>query len=167
MCNRGVFQLRLVKLQFCDWGGSSQGVRDLFKTQLVEDWIDRNPGMTFEAYMRRSRHPYIYTQYINGWTRTLSIRNMKPEEIMDVLEQARNQIGHHAYKHAGNKVISTNTSIQGPWMPNMWGTNKIYQDQKLRKLPEFPLTPKEREPKKPEPKESEKIDTWMRQRVIL
>lgn len=166
MCNRGVFQLRLIKLQYCDWGGSSRGIRDLFKTELVEEFLDKNPHLVFEAYMKRGPHPYVYTQYINGWNRTISLRNLKPEEILQILERVRSQTGHSAWKHAGEKVISTNKSIQGPWRPNMWNSLAAYEDQALKDLPEYPGKLKPRLPKEPVADISDEIDKEMRQTII-
>jgi hypothetical protein len=113
MCSRGVYQLRNVKLQFCDWGGSSKGVRDLLATQDLDNFLELNQSIKFAAYIRTGCHPCLFTEYISGWECSIPLRNLAPEEILDKLVKARNQFGQRAIPHSGHKVISVNPSIQG------------------------------------------------------
>lgn len=139
MAVRGIFQLRNIKLQFCDFGGSSQGVRALLQTAAIEEFLDRNPHIKLEAYQVRGRHPYLRTEYVNGWCRTVSLRNLNDGEVLKVLEGARNQVGHKAWKHAGPKVYSARTSIQGRWQPNMWGNTAGVEEFAQRNPPPPPF----------------------------
>lgn len=139
MCSRGVFQLRNVKLQFCDWGGSSKGVRDLLSSNQLDEFLEKNPAITFSAYIRTGAHPCFHTEYINGWRCSIPLLNKFPDEVLEDLFQARNRFGHRSWPHSGAKVISTNPSIQGIWRPNIWGTTQIFEEQRLRKIPEMPV----------------------------
>ena len=139
MAVRGVFQLRNVKLQFCDFGGSSRGVRDLLKTTGIEEFLDKNPHIKLDAFMVRGEHPYIRTEYINGWNRTISLRNLSEPEILEVFEEARAVVGHKAWKHAGPKVYTTRPSIQGPWRPNMWANTAAVEEFVQRNPPQPPI----------------------------
>lgn len=138
MCSRGVFQLRNVKLQFCDWGGSSQGVRELLNTNTLDEFLDKNPSIKFEAYIRTGSHPAFFTEYINGWSCSIPLRNNSAEEVMKVLNQARTRFGQRSISHSGAKVISSNKSIQGPWRADFWGQGNKFEIEKLRTLPEIP-----------------------------
>jgi large subunit ribosomal protein L43 len=158
MAVRGIFQLRNIKLQFCDFGGSSQGVRTLLKTNAIEEFLDRNPHIKLEAYQVRGHHPYIRTEYINGWCRTVSLRNLNDGEILKALEDARSQIGHKAWKHAGAKVYSVRPSIQGRWQPNMWGNTAGVEEfaQRNPPPPPFQRVPTVRKPRLSSPTHTSK-----------
>ena len=41
--------------------------------------------------MRRNRHPGFSFTYINGYIKDVSIRKMKPDEILDVMQTANTQ----------------------------------------------------------------------------
>ena len=160
MAVRGIFQLRNIKLQFCDFGGSSQGVRSLLQTPALEDFLDRNPHIKLEAYQVRGRHPYIRTEYVNGWCRTVSLRNLSDGEVMKTLEAVRSQVGHKAWKHAGAKVYSVRPSIQGRWQPNMWGNTAGVEEfaQRNPPPPPFERSPIVRKPRPTTPPRTSKAD---------
>ena len=40
MCTRGVFQLRKLSLYFCDFGGSSRGVRQALASQELNVFME-------------------------------------------------------------------------------------------------------------------------------
>ena len=164
MCSRGIFQLRKIKLKFCEFGGSSKGIREVLQGSKLDEFLEKNPHLELEAYISNGDHPYIRTEYINGWSRDLSLRNLNPEEILKVFERVRSQGGHKAFKHSGKKVISYKTSVQGPWRPNMWHSTPEYEDQTFKPLPQFPdfsLKPKTTE----EPDPVHKLDKYMRKKL--
>ena len=164
MCSRGVYQLRNVKLQFCDWGGSSTGVRDLLAKKDLDGFLEQNPSINFMALIRTGAHPCFHTEYINGWKCSIPLRNLTAEEILQMLLKARNQFGQKAIPHSGNKVISANRSIQGTWKPDMWGTTQTYEEEKLRQLPDYPFEVKVR--KEPQNmKGTSREDKFMRKKI--
>ena len=81
MANRGVPQLKYLRLYFCDFGGSSQGVRQFLQSQESVEYMEKNPHVKLEIYMRRGKHPYLSSTYLNGFVKDLPLRNMKEEDI--------------------------------------------------------------------------------------
>ena len=43
MCTRGVYQLRKLSIYFCDFGGSSQGLRDALISPAFNAFSQENP----------------------------------------------------------------------------------------------------------------------------
>ena len=153
-----------MKLQYCDWGGSSKGVRELLSKNELDVFLQQNPSINFAAYIRTGSHPCFHTEYINGWHCSIPLRNLQPEEVMEMLLKARNQFGQRAIPHSGPKVISGNPSIQGIWKPDMWGTTKLYEEQVLRELPPYPLeiiTRKQKSKERPDTR----ADRLMRKKI--
>lgn len=150
MCSRGIFQLRTLKIQYCDMGGSSKGIRELLTTDILDRFAKENPHLKLEVYQIRGEHPYIRTEYLNGWSAALSLRNLNSEETWEAIKTVRNKGGHSALKHSGPKVFSSNKSIQGGWRPNLWGTELSYTDSQPEVLPS-PPTPEMRHRKPPKP----------------
>jgi large subunit ribosomal protein L43 len=164
MCSRGVYQLRNVKLQYCDWGGSSKGVRDLLTGRELDDFLEKNATISFAAYVRTGSHPCFYTEYISGWSRTIPLANLTSQEILEMLVRARGQFGHAAISQTGPKVITTNPSIQGKWKPNMWGTTVLYEEEKIRDMPEYPVQLKPRK-NNPQSKRKYGIEDILKKKV--
>ena len=69
MVSRGVNQLKNIRLYFCDFGGSSVGVRDYLKSEALKNFVNENPNLKLEVYLRRGRHPYMSSTYINGYVK--------------------------------------------------------------------------------------------------
>lgn len=67
MCSRGVFQLQKLQLFFCDFGGSSAGVRELITSQKFKDFFAQNPQIKLDLICKRNHHPHIKGTYINGY----------------------------------------------------------------------------------------------------
>jgi large subunit ribosomal protein L43 len=89
MSSRGILQLQRVKLSFCDWGGSSQGVRKFFKQDDFYNHVNSHPSINFEFHLRRGRHPFITAIYANGWEKDISLRNMSEEEVLGVMKHIK------------------------------------------------------------------------------
>eukprot|EP01017_Pseudomicrothorax_dubius_P028926 TRINITY_DN3479_c0_g1_i1.p1 TRINITY_DN3479_c0_g1~~TRINITY_DN3479_c0_g1_i1.p1 ORF type:complete len:194 (-),score=52.40 TRINITY_DN3479_c0_g1_i1:125-706(-) len=137
MSVRGVFQLKKIKLQFCDWSGSSKGVRKFINSPELKSFLEKNPQIEMQLVMRRGKHPYFWAQYINGFSKDISLRNIAPETIIDELERVRNSSGRQAWDHAGKKVYGLTKSIQGGWRVNMWSNYPKFEMEKWRELPVF------------------------------
>jgi hypothetical protein len=123
---------------FCDRGGSSLGVRSLLESQALDELLKISPQLKFEAVVSSGRHPYLETEYVNGWSRTIGLKNLSSEEVLAAITRARNQIGAKAKKHSGPKVVSSTPSIQGRWKANMWRTAHVFEDSSHMALPEPP-----------------------------
>lgn len=102
MCTRGIYQLKNIKLTFCDWGGkkqinfllkfflgSSRGTRDFLKSAILKDFLEKNPQISVDFILKRGSHPFISSTYINGYNKSQSLRNMEPEEILNEFQRVR------------------------------------------------------------------------------
>ena len=69
MSSRGVRQLKHIRLYFCDWGGSSYGVRRLLNDARLVDFMEENHNVRLEILMRRNHHPYMSSTFINGYVK--------------------------------------------------------------------------------------------------
>jgi large subunit ribosomal protein L43 len=88
MAQRGVWQLRKLVVNYCDFGGSSRGARCALsgracrahlhhpftaaaccspRREFVQAWLPRfkeeNPQLEVEEVMRRGRHPFLLADY--------------------------------------------------------------------------------------------------------
>ena len=69
MVSRGINQLKNIRLYFCDFGGSSTGVRDLLKSEQLANFVSKNEHLQLEVYLKRGNHPYMSSTYINGYVK--------------------------------------------------------------------------------------------------
>jgi large subunit ribosomal protein L43 len=69
MVSRGVHQLKNIRLYFCDFGGSSAGVRAFLQSENLVNFMNQHEHLRLEVYMRRNHHPYISSTYINGYVK--------------------------------------------------------------------------------------------------
>ena len=90
MVSRGVHQLKNLKLFFCDFGGSSAGVRSLLHSTNMVDFVNKNEHLDIKCYMKRNHHPYISATYINGYVKDTPLRNLPEEEVLGYLKKANN-----------------------------------------------------------------------------
>lgn len=79
MVSRGVPQLKNIRLYFCDFGGSSLGVRNLLKSPTLVDFLESNKHLNLEIYMRRNHHPYMSSTYVNGYVKDQPLRSMEED----------------------------------------------------------------------------------------
>ena len=135
MVSRGIWQLYKVNLRFCKHGGSSKGVRELLDTEVLDSWLEENTSINLTAFQVNGVHPYIQTFYKNGWERSMSLKNLGADEVMEILQRARDQIGHVAYKHSGHAVINQRPSIQGEWQHAFWNRAHNFEIAKAVQLP--------------------------------
>ena len=90
MCSRGVYQLKKLSLFFCDWGGSSQGVRDLLTSKTLKEFINTHPHIEFEFIRKRNYHPYVSSTYINGYIKDVPLRALEAKEVLNQLTHSNN-----------------------------------------------------------------------------
>ncbi len=77
MCTRGVFQLRKLSLYFCDFGGSSSGVRNALVSQQLKDFMVSNPHIDFNFIVKRNHHPFVTGAYLNGYLKDMPLRSLE------------------------------------------------------------------------------------------
>lgn len=125
MCSRGVFQLKKLTVFFCDFGGSSNGVREMISSPQMKDFIENNKQIEFEFVCKRNHHPYMRGSYINGYNKDLPLRNYSNEQVLNSFNALRNQLGRKAFKVSGSRIFNTKKSIQGAWEPNLFNKYPI------------------------------------------
>ena len=113
MSLRGVRQLKELVIRYSDIDGSSRGIREWMKTDLVP-LAQANPNLTIRTEKKRATHPFLRGVYVNGNEKTIGVKNLHPEEIHDYALDLRNQLGRKTSAH-GYKipVVSARPSIQG------------------------------------------------------
>jgi len=119
MSLRGIRQCKELVIRYSDHDGSSRGVREWIRTNLVQV-AQSNKDMTIKTEVKRAVHPYIRGIYQNGNIKTIGIKNLSSEEIHDYFLDLRNQIGRKTSSN-GYKlpVLSQKPSIQGEWHERM------------------------------------------------
>ena len=55
------------------------------------DFMNTNKHLKLDITMRRNKHPFISFTYINGYIKDVSLRKMKPDQILKVMAQANTQ----------------------------------------------------------------------------
>ena len=106
MSLHGVRQLKELVVRYSDLDGSSKGIRDWMRTNLVA-MASNNPELQIKTELKRAVHPFLRGMYLNGNTKTICIKNLPVEEIEVYAKFLRNQIG--------RKVILL-TSILSEWL---------------------------------------------------
>ena len=92
MSLRGVRQLKELVVRYSDLDGSSRGVREWMRTNIVE-MATTNPELTIKTELKRAVHPFLRGIYKNGNTKTICIKNIPSEEVHKYALHLRNQIG--------------------------------------------------------------------------
>lgn len=111
MVSRGVPQLKNIRLYFCDFGGSSLGVRQALASQEFATFVEANPHLNFEILMRRNHHPVVSSTYINGYVKDQSLRSFESKDVVDWMTKVNSEYGRRALKHNANKVVTERKSI--------------------------------------------------------
>ncbi|CAK9436917.1 mitochondrial 54S ribosomal protein mL43 [Lodderomyces beijingensis] len=104
-------------LQYCNWGGSSTGLRRLLTSGRLNTLAASKPQTVFEI-LKRSGHPKLIFHY-NNQDRTVTeveIKNLKEHEILAKIDEYIQRTGNELFK-CNHKVISQNDSVRGVWSP--------------------------------------------------
>ncbi|KAK1566025.1 hypothetical protein QYE76_037643 [Lolium multiflorum] len=88
MALRGVWQLQKLVVNYCDWGGSSRGIRAFMESHLPA-LKEKNPQLEVVTQLIRGQHPNLKGIYKN--------HNERVESC-----EAENQTCNEATKRAGN-----------------------------------------------------------------
>ena len=105
MVSRGVNQLKYIRLYFCDFGGSSLGVRDFLKSEQVTNFVNNNPHLQLDIYMKRGHHPSMQSVYINGYIKDQPLRNMDEIAVEHEFKKFNDAFGRRALGHNMKKVV--------------------------------------------------------------
>ncbi|KAK1393028.1 large ribosomal subunit protein mL43 isoform X2 [Apium graveolens] len=113
MSQRGVWQLKKLVVSYCNWGGSSRGVREFMESKLPA-FKESNPQLEVETKHIGGQHPHLEGIYRNKNERTVCVRNMTPEEVLECATKLRNSLGRKVVK-LKTRHVTKHPSVQGTW----------------------------------------------------
>lgn len=89
-----------------------------FLTHLLRPFAAKHPQIEIHVSPRPNRHPIIRGTYINGREKSICVRNLEMEQILQKAELLRDANGEKLKRVKGGKVVtSLNESVRGIWSP--------------------------------------------------
>ncbi|KAM7262860.1 hypothetical protein ACFE04_000543 [Oxalis oulophora] len=113
MASRGVWQLQKLIVSYCDWGGSSRGIRAFMESQLPA-LKEKAPHLEVVTELNRGQHPYLKGLYKNLNERVVCVRNLTPDDVLVQANRLRNSQGRKVVK-LKTRHVTQHPSVQGPW----------------------------------------------------
>lgn len=106
-----------ITVQYCNWGGSSQGVRDILTNGKLNSFAKENASIFIEI-VKKSGHPKLIFNYSNSQlgTNEVDVKNLKFPEVLKKLNEYSQRSGNELFKY-NHKVMSNNESVRGIWSP--------------------------------------------------
>lgn len=112
-----IFPCKKITLQYCNWGGSSQGMRDFLTSKRLDSLSKKYPFIQFEI-LRKSGHPIIRGQYNNGREKVICVRNLNIDNVENKLKLLKDSSGEVLRRRTKNDNVETlNSSVRGVWSP--------------------------------------------------
>lgn len=112
-----IFPCKKISIQYCNWGGSSQGIRNFLVSERLNDLAKKYKHIEFEI-VKKSGHPVITGWYTNGRNKPICVRNLEPNEIDKKLRLLIDSSGDILRRWTKNDNIrSLNKSVRGIWSP--------------------------------------------------
>eukprot|EP00440_Ansanella_granifera_P051104 gb/GFBE01055393.1/.p1 GENE.gb/GFBE01055393.1/~~gb/GFBE01055393.1/.p1 ORF type:complete len:197 (+),score=27.78 gb/GFBE01055393.1/:1-591(+) len=114
----GTWHLKRVIIRYSETAGSSLGAR-FYLQHLLPVWKERNPQVVVVTEHSRLDHPQLLAEWASGEKFEISLRNLKPRQIEDMLNLQRNSESPNLYlRHGGPRVWTERRSVQGLWQPS-------------------------------------------------
>ncbi|ORY03175.1 hypothetical protein K493DRAFT_207313 [Basidiobolus meristosporus CBS 931.73] len=110
-----IFQCRKLVFHYCERGGSSRGVIDFFKNDIIE-FAKKNPQIEVVVQPRPAKHPCIRGFYMNGKSKVICVRNFDRKGVMEQVQLLRDTSGQKVGLFK-KRVISDTPSVRGIWSP--------------------------------------------------
>lgn len=104
-----------ITIQYCNWGGSSRGIRDILSNGTINDFALKNSNIAIEI-MKKSGHPSLIFNYNNDRSTDVDIKNLDGKNILNKLKEYSQRSGNDLFKY-NHKVLSNNESVRGVWSP--------------------------------------------------
>lgn len=112
-----IFPCKKITLQYCNWGGSSLGMRDFLTSKRLDLLSKKYPFIQFEI-LRKSGHPIIRGQYNNGREKVICVRNLNIDNVENKLKLLKDSSGEVLRRRTKNDNVETlNSSVRGVWSP--------------------------------------------------
>ena len=110
-----ILQCRRLDFHYCDWAGSSRGMNSFLRNTLP-GFARSHPEIEVHVSPRPRRHPVIRGHYINGREKSICVRKLDPNQILQKAELLRDASG-EKLKRVMKPVRSLNESVRGVWSP--------------------------------------------------
>jgi large subunit ribosomal protein L43 len=132
MATRGVFQCQKLTMYYCEFGGSSQAVRDFLASGKLIQWAKERPHLAIQVRVRNGKHPNVRADYLTSKRHAhqicLKSNKASSPDVVKVLNQLNNRSGRKITKLT-KPVYSDTPSVQGVWTPSL----------NLHLMPKFPM----------------------------
>jgi len=112
MCTRGVWQMRKVMIKYCDYSGSSAGVRDWIQTQLTP-FAKANPHLEVIVSRNPGKEPHVRARYLADGDKALSLKNLSWKQVTMRVQMLRDARPVKLKKW--DKPFRSTPSVQGEW----------------------------------------------------
>ena len=80
-----------MKIIYSDIDGSSKSVREFIKSERIVTFVKDLPSVQFEFLIKRGAHPFIISKYANGYSKTISVRNLPQDDVLSMLIKCRDE----------------------------------------------------------------------------
>ncbi|CCD22644.1 mitochondrial 54S ribosomal protein mL43 NDAI_0A04890 [Naumovozyma dairenensis CBS 421] len=112
-----IFPCKKITLQYCNWGGSSQGMRDFLMSKRLDKLAKQYPFIQFHV-MKKSGHPILRAEYNNNREKVICVRNLNIDNVENKLKLLKDSSGDVLRKRTKNDNVETlNNSVRGVWSP--------------------------------------------------
>ena len=81
MTFNGLWKLKKLVVIYCDWGGSSCGMRDFIESQ-ISIFKQQNPHLEVVPLLKRGKHPHLRGYYRDTTIQIDYVKNMDPKDIL-------------------------------------------------------------------------------------
>ncbi|KAJ8562583.1 hypothetical protein K7X08_031035 [Anisodus acutangulus] len=113
MALRGVWQLKKLVVSYCNWGGSSRGIRAFMESELPA-FKQKNPQLEVVTELNRGQHPFLKGLYKNKNERVVCVKNLSQDEVLEAATKLRNSLGRKVVK-LKTRHVTKQPSVQGTW----------------------------------------------------